>query len=221
MEPIALNVGNKVNQMGNFKELYVGAGSTILFKSNREGCFSGAANYATAPLKWNNAGTFYATTGTIAGNFTVSGSLFSDDGSAYQTKLLLGKISFLKSNVEKSFLKTPSGSSGLQLATGTSIYFTDLVGTPNAELDSASNLKFSNDAYISWKSGRKITADASSLTLDGNCLVLGGCRSTGFVYRSGSTDYDGSTDNDIYVADSSGGSPTKRLRFRGGILTVS
>jgi len=201
----------QANQRGQFKELIVGSGARI-FKSNAEGVFLGATNYTNAPLKMSYGGVLYATTGTIAGDFTVSGSLFSDDGSAYQTKIALGKVSFLKSDVQKAFLKTPSGGSGLQLASNTSIYFTDLTGNPNAELDSVSNLKFSNDAYISWSSGRKITAGASTITLDGDAIITEGLKAKGFTVRPSSTDYSGDsgtfTDADAHV-----------IRVRGGIIT--
>jgi hypothetical protein len=137
MLAVTQNVGNRVNEMGNFKELKIGAGSTILFKANREGCFSGAANYSEAPLKWNNAGYFYATTGEIKGDFIVSGSLFSDDGSTFQTKLLEGRILFLKNGTQKAFIKTANDSASLQCATGSYFYVTNLAGTPLFSISSA------------------------------------------------------------------------------------
>ncbi len=96
---------------------------------------------------------------------------------------------------------------------GNTLYFAKLNALPVVEFDQDSNMKFSADAYISWASGRKITADGSSLTLDGNCLVLGGVRATGYTTRVGETDYSG-------VASISEGSVnTFSIEIKGGIVT--
>jgi hypothetical protein len=234
---VASNVGNKVNQMGNFKELYVGAGSTIILKGNKEGCFSGAVNYSTAPLKWNNAGIFRctgafingeitATGGSITGDLTVTGSLLSSDSSAFQTKLLNGKVSFLKSGVEKAFISTSAGSNGLRLASVGSVYFVDIAGMPNAEIDNSSNLKFSNDAYISWASGRKITAGSASITIDGGLIVTNTgntakVASNGFNIYGGSDGDNGTGDFISAVRSDSGKLQYKKrsLTFTNGIIT--
>lgn len=105
---VATNVGNKVNQMGNFKELSVGAGSTIL-KANREGFFMGASNYTGGKIKLSYGGNAYfggtfavgtsltfngtalavtgtitATGGSITGDFSISGDL------SVTSKIVLG-----------------------------------------------------------------------------------------------------------------------------------
>lgn len=52
-------VGNKVNQLANFKELSIGSGARIL-KANMEGAFLGATKFSTAPLKLYYDGKIYS-----------------------------------------------------------------------------------------------------------------------------------------------------------------
>jgi len=231
---VASNVGNRVNMMGNFKELYVGAGSTILFKANRDGCFSGATNYTGAPLKWNNAGIFRctgayvngnitATGGTISGDLTVTGSLFSDDGLTYQTKLALGKISFLKSNVEKSFIKTPTGSNGLQLASIGSIYMTGMDGAPVMEFNATggSNILFSSYGYQKWSGDRTMTVSGSKFLFDADVEASGSVKSVGIFKQN---THDGQTATFTVVVDLQDDAGTYKYKDRsvelnGGIVT--
>lgn len=172
-QPLTTNYN--YNQIGHFKELVAGAGSKV-FKVNSAGIFAGAASYGSAPFQLSYAGALNATgvtisgvitatSGSITGDMVVTGSLYSDL-SGKRTKLADGKISFLSSTTEKGFIKQ-TNDNGLTLASNGSVYFTDLSGNPNAELTSDSNLKFSNNAYISWSSGRKITATASNINIDG------------------------------------------------------
>ncbi len=55
--PVAVrkNTVQGINEFGNFKQLIVGAGSTI-FKSNKEGVFAGGVNYSSAKLKISYTG---------------------------------------------------------------------------------------------------------------------------------------------------------------------
>ena len=199
----------QVNQLGQFKQLIVGAGSSV-FKAQGGWVWGGAANPSSAPFKiylptgaLTTTGTIDATGGNISGDLTVTGSLLSDDGATYQTKLYQGELQFLKNGSVKAGIKTSSGSNGLTLRSVGSIYFTDLSGNPNAELDANSNLKFSNDAYISWAGGRSLTASGSKITCDGDFEVSGS-------YRRGT-----------YAGDSGtiSGADGKTIRVRGGIIT--
>jgi hypothetical protein len=184
MDYISPKTNYNVNQIGHFKQLVAGAGSKV-FKVNDSGIFAGAVSYGSAPFKLSYAGaltatgvditgTIDATGGAITGDLTVTGSLLSDDGATFQTKLYAGELSFLKNSVAKAGIKTASGSNGLTLKSVGSVYFTDLTGNPNAELDANSNLKFSNDAYISWAGGRKLTADGAKITCDGGFVTTEG-----------------------------------------------
>ncbi len=114
--------------------------------------------------------------------------LGSDTGIGLELKITGGKISFTALGVEKGFIRTAGGSDGIVLASPQSVFFTDLLGLPNAELDSISNLKFSNDAYISWKSGRRITATAATIDFNSTILVAGDVAlSAGKKFQIGTT----------------------------------
>lgn len=191
----------RVNQIGHYKELIVGAGTKI-FKANSAGVFIGSSSFGSAPFRVDyngrlvasNAvitgeihatsgeftgsitatsgtfrGTIYAEAGDIEGDLTVSGSLMSDDA-GYRTKLGDGEVKFYKNNTKLGSIRTASGNNGLVLATDSKIFFTDLAGLPNAELDNSSNLKFSNNAYIEWATGRRLTAGNSYISTNGDFI---------------------------------------------------
>lgn len=214
-KPIALRNDNfnikrvDPNELGKFKEISIGSGSTIILKANRDGCFSGGSSYGSAPLSWDRNGNFYATAGEIAGDFTVSGSLFSDDGIAFQTEITLGKISFLKSGAEKSFIKTASDSASLQCAVGDKFYVTLLSGVPIAYFDQNSNLRFNVNGEISW-ANRKLTASGDKIECDGDFSIA-----AGQSYRRGSDS--GVDAESINYKDHDGNN--KVALVRGGIIT--
>lgn len=93
-------------------------------------------------------------------------------------------------------LSAGAGNDGMKLDAralkfGDKWYLSKRDGTPILNIDQDSNMKFNVDATIEWGSGRKITADAASMTADGNWLVLGGVRATSYTVRIGETDYQG------------------------------
>lgn len=195
--------------------LSVGSGDNI-FKANSSGIYLGNSTFGSAPFRVSMAGALTATdatitgaitatsgsftgaitatSGDISGDLTVTGSLLSADSSAYQTKIVDGKISFLKSTAEKAYIKTATDNSSLAIASGDRIYFTKTSGSPLLNIDQDSNITIASDAFIIWSSGRKLTASGSKIACDGDFDVTG-------VYKiddeSGDTgtfkDYDGNT----------------------------
>lgn len=129
------------------------------------GSFSGAITATSGSFR----GTIYAEAGDIEGSLTVSGSLLSDSA-GYQTKIYQGKVSFLKSGTEKGFIRTPSGSNGLQISTGEKLYITKSSGSPIVEIEQGGAMRFASDSYIRWGSGRSINATSSSLEIDGDLV---------------------------------------------------
>jgi len=69
---LPLGVQNQTNQIGQFKQLIIGAGSNV-FKANTSGIFCGQTNYSAAPLRWDYSGNFYASSAIISGNITATG----------------------------------------------------------------------------------------------------------------------------------------------------
>ena len=213
-----LDINKSFNQRMHFLEFSCGAGAST-FKALKEYVWGGGSSAGTATFKIHlptgavtTTGTINATGGVISGDLTVTGSLLSDDGSTFQTKLALGRVSFLKDGAEKAFIKTASDSSSLQCATGSLFYVTNIIGVPLLQIDQSSNLAFSTNSKISWAGGRSILADNSNMTADGNWLVLGGVRATSYTRREGSTDYSGDSGT---FTDGSGNT----VRVRGGIIT--
>lgn len=190
------------NSIQHFAELSAGSGSQI-FKVSKDGIWAGSQYYADAPFKISWAG--------IAS--MIGAYLFSDDGSGFQLEITAGKIAFKKSGSQKAYIKTGSDGLSLQLSCSGIVYLTDIAGTPNISFDQNGVISFSGESgKIQWPSGRKITSDGSSITIDGNALATGGMRSTGYTTRVGSTDYSG--DNGTFT-DADG----KTVRVRGGIIT--
>lgn len=169
--PVAL----KLNQRAIFKELIVGAGSTI-FKSNAEGVFLGSTNYSSAPLKMSYAGVFYATSGTIAGNFVVGSSTGESvliNGSAGNISLqydgaATGTIDgYTTEGAETSYIRIIASGSGR------SIKLKDSFIEINGDLRPATDIGYSlgnaglrwNDVYaktvVAWGTGSKFSIQGS------------------------------------------------------------
>lgn len=200
------------------------AGTSGILKVNREGFFIGDKSFTSAPFSIDYGGNMIANDATITGDFTLTtGSIITGDVDGYQVKITDGKVSFLKSGTEKSFIKTNTNG-GITISSSSSVYFTDLSGHNNAELDENSNLKFSSDAYISWASGRKLTASGSKITCDGDFVATRGIGvGSGQAYSVGGSQGQTWAEDmvsDVWVED---GNKIKyntiKLTFSGGILT--
>lgn len=177
-------------------ELWVGGGNTT-FRANREGVFAGASNYTNAPFKVSYAGvlsatgasisgTLTATGGSITGDLNVTGSLSSGDDSGRTIKIGSGKISIRNNDIELGYLKLDSSKSNFQIATGGKFYITKLNSGPTMTVNQDSSVEFATDSYIKWASGRKITATASQIQIDG-ALGATGTISTGGEIEAHST----------------------------------
>ena len=213
---ITPSLSRDVNRIMHFKQLSVGAGSSI-FKTQGAWLWAGSAKPSSATFKINlptgaltTIGTIDATGGTISGDLIVTGSLLSDDGATFQTKLTLGRLSFLKNGAEKGYIKVASDSSSLTIATGDKLYITKTSASPIIAIDQDSNVILSNgSAYIAWGSstGRRLTATGSQITCDGDFQVDGG-----YKIKPASTVYSGAsgtfTDADAHT-----------IRVRGELIT--
>jgi len=197
MEIIDKNFG-KVNQFGQFKQLIVGAGAGV-FKAQGPWVWGGSTVPSSAKFSiylptgaLTTTGTINATGGTISGDLTVTGSLLSDDGATFQTKLTLGKLSFLKAGVEKSYIKTSSDSSSLTLASGSLMYYTTLAGVPIISFEQSGNIHIENtNGVIYWgaSGNRSITASSSKLTVNGDFEISGSYRVGTSAGVTGSLNY--------------------------------
>lgn len=163
----------KFGQLTQFKQLIVGAGTSI-FKAQGAWVWGGSSTPTDAQFKIHlptgaltTAGTINATGGVISGDLSVTGSLFSDDGSAFQTKLAQGRISFLKSNSQKAYIMTADDSASLQCATGDYFYVTKLSGIPLFRVNQNGNVEISTAGAFLRLGTRKITDTSDSITCDG------------------------------------------------------
>lgn len=128
------------------------------------GSFTGAITATSGTFR----GTIYAEAGAIEGDLAVSGSLLSDNA-GFQVKITSGKTSYLKSGVEKGYIRVPSGSNGLQIASGENIYLTKEDGSNIIQIGQDGSFRFSSDSgYFRWGSGRSIYANSSTVKVDGH-----------------------------------------------------
>ena len=210
--------GMGVDTFRNMKELQFGAGTSKIL-GNRDGFGIGGVNVLSAPFQVSYAGgltctganitgAINATSGTISGNLTVTGSLFSDDGTGFQMELISGGLLFLKSSVQKGYVKTAAGGNGLTIGSD-NIFFTTNAGVNLMSIDSSGNLNFSDSAAIKFPSGRNVSDGGSSVNVNGDLQITGG-------YYVGSS---GGVSGSFYAASSSGGSPTHKVTVTGGIIT--
>lgn len=166
------------------------AGGTSGFRVNNTGVFAGGTSVLTSPFTVSYsgalnctgadiAGIINATGGYISGNLSLTGTLFSDNGAGFQTELVPGQISFLRSGTQLAYIQTASGSNGLQLSSGNNIFFTTLTGANLITIDSSGNLHFASAASITFPSGRTISDGGSNVAINGDLKIIGGFYANG------------------------------------------
>lgn len=140
---------SKVNQIGNFVSLSIGAGNTVV-KAQGNYLWAGYGNPSTAPFKVNRqtgalsatgaiiSGAITATGGSITGDMTVTGSITAGSSPSVVMQGSTGKLLFKRSGTERGAIYVDS-SNRLQFSAN---------GSDGMYFNSSSQLYIKNDIFV-------------------------------------------------------------------------